>query len=668
MPTEMLIILVLVILCIIFALSINVFNKTTEIVPYITPIEPTSYTDDLEHFEEYYLSTLSSKYMQKAEKIANPTRAFTNDGNMFQGLQPWSSPPDFGVAMHTLIGYGVRLKTPGDALYENYELAENLCNAIIMIFNHLPYPAPVNSAPWGPRTDWYHFSITMPECLQNTCIVLRGYFDVSMLVEHILYYYLPEPTLSMGWRRTAGNAMRMGLPYAYGQLLRGYSYKHIRFEPEMVYVLNIINFPLVPVGNGIHYDYAYFDHTDVRAYGYLLNSFFTFSYYNFLFGDEVVHMDNLNACINLVGSPGGYVNPAVLSRQGSNYSNVIGSFVPYKNEAVSADFSKILTVRTPLYFGSVVGQTPGVAYYEADENNNLHAPLWAMTRKIWANNGRIIRYRPGMLGLESGIILTLNLNGVWSVPTTGPSTSSFHPIFAQTAICTTGDAGVMVSRVRLEELNLAYDSYTLYHNNGMFQLYDNILSIRPISNSARCVVLTKDLTVDTPWETASNVATSNMVTARHINIANNPSFSNFAIRSFDNVNMQTLEQLIGADSINAGVGMSCFSLTVSDTIDDTRASRVNTNAFVITTGSLELAVEFPMVVLKDNNTRQVTINDASSDTRNTHELLFSKVYSLLTYVNLNIENLFSDTVKRLDDRFVYNNTQANQFKFVYQNM
>src|SRR6476661_83322 len=98
MPTEMLIILVLVILCIIFALSINVFNKTTEIVRYITPIEPTSYTDDLEHFEEYYLSTLSSKYMQKAEKIANPTRAFTNDGNMFQGLPPWSSPPDFGVA------------------------------------------------------------------------------------------------------------------------------------------------------------------------------------------------------------------------------------------------------------------------------------------------------------------------------------------------------------------------------------------------------------------------------------------------------------------------------------------------------------------------------------------------------------------------------------------
>ncbi|AQQ80400.1 ODV-E66 [Betabaculovirus altermyunipunctae] len=662
MPTDMLIILVLIIVAIIFTLAIDLNGDRNGVVlGYVV------YTDDLEDFENYYLNTLAIKYAQKAEKIANPTRAFSNDGNIFEGLSPWSSPADFGVAMHTLIGYGVRLRTAGDPLYDNPVLAANLYGAVVMIYLALPYPAPVHSAPWGPRTDWYHFSITMPECLQNTCIVLRGYYDISDMVEHILYYYLPEPTVSMGWRRTAGNAMRMGLPYAYGQLLRGYSYTYIRDEPEMVYVLNLIRFPLVPIGNGIHYDYAYFDHTDVRAYGYLLNSFFTFSYYNFLFGDEVVHMENLNASINLIGSETGYVNPAVLSRQGSNYSNVIGSFIAYNSGVVSADFSKILTVRTPLYFGSVVGQTPGVAYYEADENNSLHAPLWAMTRKIWANNGRVVRYRTGMLGLESGIILTSNLSGVWSVPTTGPSTSSFHPTFAQTAICTTADAGVMVSRVRLEELNLAFDSYTLYHSKGMFQLYDKILAIAPIAHNARCIVLTKDLSVDSePWSVASNVAWSNLVTARHINIANNASFSNFAIRTFDSARMQTLEQLIGSDSINAGRGMSCFSLTVSGVDDDTQAMRVpHTDAFVVTTGHIELAVLFPLVVLKDNVSNRVTINDANSNTRNTHELLFSTLNVLLSFVRLNVDDLYSESVKRTHDRFIYDNTQANQFNFVF---
>ncbi|AKR17533.1 ODV-E66 [Mocis latipes granulovirus] len=665
MPTEMLIVLVLIVLCIIFALSISLFNNNT-VTNNNVIYNNSSDLEDLKKFEHYYLSTLLTKHIQKPEKVANPTRPFSNDGNMFEGLQPWSLPSDFGIAMHTLIGYGVRFKTPDDVLYENSLLAENLCNAVLMIYNHLPYPAPINAVPWGLQTDWYHFSIYMPECLQNTCIVLKGYYDVSLLVEHILYHYLPEPTLSMGWRKTAGDAIRMGLPYAYAQLLRGYTYKDIRFEPEMVHILNMINFSLVPIGDGIHYDYAYFERNDVRTYGNLLNSFFTISYYNFLFGDEVVRMDNLNASINLVGSPAGFVHPAMLSRQGSNYSNVIGSFVAYKNEAVSADFSKILTVRTPLYYGSVVGQTSGVAYYEADENNNLHAPLWAMTRKIWANQGRVINYKPGTLGLESGVILTVNTNGMWSVPTTKSSPSSFYPTFAQTAICTTVDAGVMVSRVILEELHLAYDSYTLYHPKGMLQLYDKILSTMPIVNSARCIVLTKDLTVDTPWETASNTATSNMVTARHINIANNPSFSNFSIRSFNHLNMQTLEQLISATSVNTGVGMSCFSLTVDTDDDDTQVSRVAADAFVITTGSLEVAVQFPMVVLKDNISHQVTINDASSDTRNTHEILFSKLNNVLSYINLNVKNLYSDTVKQLEDKFVYHNTQANQFKFVFR--
>nr|AXS01150.1 odv-e66 [Spodoptera frugiperda granulovirus] len=664
MPTDMLIILVLIVLAIIFTLGINSLdtNNYVDYNPYVVP------TSDLDHFEDYYLDTLHVKYAQKAEKIANPTRAFTNDGNIFEGLSPWSSTADFGTTMHTLIGYGVRLKNPTDPLFHDLTLADNLYNAIVLLYYTLPYPAPVNSAPWGASTDWYHFSITMPECLQNTCIVLRGYRDLTGIVEHILYHYLPEPTMSLGWRRTAGNAMRMGLPYAYGQLLRGKSYNYIRNEPKMLYIIGLVSFNLVTIGNGIHVDYAYFDHTDVRAYGYLLNSFFTFSYYNFLFGDQVVHMDNANASIDLVGSETGYMHPALMSRQGSNYSNVIGAFIPYRHGVLSADFSKILTVRTPSYFGSVVGQTHGVAYYEADEVNNLHAPLWAMTRKIWANKGRVIRYRPGTLGFESGVIMTSNLNGVWSLPTTGPTTSSFHPTLAQTAICATMNAGVMVSRVRLEELNIAFDSYTLYHSTGMLQLYDNVLALTPITNNARCVVLTKDLTVDNePWTAAANVVTSNSVTAHHVPIANNPGLSNFVLRTFDEVNMQVVEQLIGAESINAGLGTTCYRLTVEDEFDDnTKVTRVP-NGFVVTVNSIELAVVFPVVVLKDNVTRQVTINDATSKTRHTHEISFSVLREPLALVSLDVDSLYSDTVKKTSDSFTFDNTQSNQFRFVFDN-
>nr|QBM79069.1 odv-e66 [Helicoverpa armigera nucleopolyhedrovirus] len=635
------------------------------------PVLPAPPQDDLKIFEQHYMATLVPKFMQKAEKIVNPTRLFSNDGNIFVGLQPFQAASDFGTALHTLIGYGVRFSTVGDTLYHDATLATNLKSALMLIHDRLPFPAPINAAPWGERVDWYHFSITMPEFFQNTCIVLRGFYNLTAPVEEVLRYYLPEPTMSMGWRRTAGNAMRMGLPYAYGQLLRGYSCRQIAQEREMAYVLDLIRFPLVHQGNGIHYDYAYFDHTDVRAYGYLINSYFTFSYYNFLFGDDVANMYNLEKCISLVGSPRGYANPAVLARQGSNYSNVIGTFIDYKNEVVSGDYSKILSIRTNTYFGSVVGQSPEIAYYEADQNNNLHAPLWAMTRKIWANDGAIIQYRSGMLGIESGVLLTTNLNGIVSVPTTGPTTSSFHPKIAYTGICATTNAGVMAQHCSFAELNIEFFSYTLYHRLGMTQVYDKIRALQMLSSNARCVILARDLNVNLPndpaWTAPSNIISYNRVTAKHHNIVNSPNMSNFVIRTIDVANMQTVEQIISFESINNGTGTSCFSLLVQSQhqYDDTSIIRLTPDTFLIETNdsSIKCVINFPYIILVDYETNEVTINDATNRSRYNHRLNIDDLIQPLSYVSLTVGNLQSNVIKRQDNYFYYDNPNANQFKF-----
>ncbi|AXU41549.1 ODV-E66 [Alphabaculovirus altermyunipunctae] len=647
---------------------------------------------DLFQFEKYYLETLQVKFMQKAEKIMNPTRLFSNDGNIFEGLDTWNSAVHFGIALHTLIGYGVRFRNPDDSLYLNGNLADNLMTGVMLIYNHLPFPAPVNQAPWGNRTDWYHFSITMPECIQNTCIVLRGFYNLDPIVERILAFYLPQPTFSMGWRRTAGNAMRMCLPYAYGQLLRGFTKDQIKYETEVQYVLGLISFHLVAQGNGIHYDYVYFDHTDVRAYGYLINSFFTFDYYNYLFGENTVNMENVRNSINVVGSNQGYINPALISRSGSNHSAVLGHFMNYTNGSFAADFSKILTYRTDRFFGSVVGNTDRVAYYEADENNNLHAPLWAMTRKIWATDGRIVQYRAGMLGIESGIILNQSLLGAVTVPTTGPSTSSFIPTFAYTAICTTDNAGVMIMHARFEELFLEFHSYTIYHKHGMIQLYDKIKALNTMTSNARCVVLTRDLTQNTnepQWVSSSNAKTFNRVTALHHNITNNPSLSNFSLRNLDTIQMQSLEQIISMDNMNKGTGVVCYGLVHADyateqdgtvivrvdnppvitnnIIKSTIESNSSRSAFTIQTnnGSVMCAIDFPYVVLKDVDSRQVTINNATNASRESHRIAFSSISHLVGQLSLNIHSLKSSTVNRNGDAFYFDDSHGNQFRFTY---
>jgi hypothetical protein len=642
-----------------FVINVDFNNDTAD----------THYKNDLAIFEKHYLDTLQAKFLQKAEKIANATREFSDDGNIFVGMQPWTSAVDFGITLHTLIGYGVRFNNRDDSLYENAELAYRLYEAMYTIYDHLPIPAPIHSAPWGDRTDWYHFSITMPECFQNTCIVLRDHYDLRELTETLLHYYLPLPTQSMGWWRTAGNAMRMCLPYCYGQLLRGFTFAEIGEETQVQYVLDLIKFPLVKSGNGIHYDYAYFDHTDVRAYGYLVNSYFTFSYYNFLFGDNTVNMQNVYNSLSLIGSNLGIVNPALLSRNGSNFSAVLAHLIDFVDGVISGDFSKILTVRNNRYFGSVVGQSPDIAYYEADPNNSLHAPLWSMTRRIWSNTGRVLRYRS--VGLESGILLTTNLSGIVNIPTTGPSTSSFHPAFAYTALAGTQNAGAMVMHVRLQELNLEFYSYTLYHRYGMFHLYDKIKTLRHITNNARCVVLVRDNSIESRWTAASNLISANGITAKHHNIINNISLSNFDVRTFDALNLQTAEQIISAELMNRGGGVTCFSLLAHDTAgnDNTTITRIpETNMMIIATNSnsIQCVIDFPVVVLRDEETRQITINDATSISRSLHQLSIDKIVSPLSVLSLSVDSLIlPGNITRSTNSFYLEDNHGNQFKFMY---
>ncbi|AGE89948.1 occlusion-derived virus envelope protein ODV-E66 [Spodoptera littoralis nucleopolyhedrovirus] len=636
------------------------------------------YDDDLARFENYYLNTLKRKFLQKSDKIASPTRLFSNDGNMFVDLEPWSNASHFGIAMHTLIGYGVRFRDPDDALYLDSNLADNLMIGIMLVYNRLPFSSNsngsnVNSPPWG--NDWYHFNVTMPECMMNTCIVLRGFYNLSPIVHRVFNFYIAKP-----------ESVRTCVAYVYGQMLRGQSLHSIRYEHDVQKILNKIRYSLVPSGNGIHRDYVFFDRTDVRAYQNLIDSYFTFDYYNHLFGGDTVNMFNVNNSINIAGSRRGLINPALYLRSVSHHSNSLTHMIDYANGVYSADFSKVLTYRSEKFFGSVVGNTDQVAYYEADESNDKHAPLWAMIKKIWAEDGRIVPYRNATLGIDSGVILT---GGNHSIPTTGPGTTSFVPTFAYTAICATDNAGLMITHSRFEELGIEFYSYTLYHKRGMVQVYDRIKTFESSSSSssssstpAKCVILTRDLTQDTNeprWTAASNTTkTYNRVSAVYHNIANNPyTMPSFTTRIVESSQLQILEQIVSADHINKGIGAACFSLVHADDASlaptDVSVSRITNSAgvggggFMINAnnGMISCAIDFPYAAIKDVESRQVTINSANNFSRESHRLSFVSVSHIISQLSLNIHNLKSSTVNRNGDAFYFDNAHGNQFRFTY---
>ncbi|AKR14189.1 occlusion derived envelope protein [Dasychira pudibunda nucleopolyhedrovirus] len=575
---------------------------------------PAARGGELLEFERWFKDTLATVFAQKAEKVANPTRAW-NAETVFDNLSPWTSAADFGTVCHTLIGYCVRYNSSGDALHHSPDLANNLISGLRAICARLPDPPPHQQAPWGPVADWYHFTITMPEVFMNVTIVLDDtphYDEAAALTRHWLALYLPTAVTSMGWHRTAGNAMRMGVPYAYGQLLRGYSAQQIAQEPGVQETLKTVAFPYVAAGNGLHPDSIYIDHLDVRAYGYLINSFFTFAYYTRLFGADVVNTEGLTRAIENVGSPEGVVVPGVMSRNGTLYSNVIGNFVDYPIAVHSADLSKVLTKLSDSYYGAVVGATTRLAYYEADPTNNTQAPLWTMTRRIWNRRARVINYNANTVMFESGIILQ-SLNGVLRVPSTTTSTQSFRPAVGKTALAKTRTAGAILVHARFAEMNnLQFKSCTLFYDHGMFQLYYNI-GVEPNSLNnvnGRVVVLSRDTSVNTndlSFEAqrlnnnnSSDGSAFNGVVCQRVPITNF-NVPSLTVRS-PSASVELVEQIISFQNMYTATAVACYKLNVEGHSDALRAYRINMDEVVyVTTGEgVKALFAYPWLMLKED--------------------------------------------------------------------
>ncbi|ACF05339.1 ODV-E66 [Adoxophyes orana nucleopolyhedrovirus] len=555
----------------------------------------------LDIFETYHNSTLPFVFSQKAEKILNPNRQW-DPVNGFVSLRPWTNVEHFGTFCHTMIGYAVRYTDPSDSMFADPNLAANLITNLELLSKNLPDNPPHQNAPWGAIADWYHFSITMPEVYMTVtcCLKLTPYhYKAKQLTDIYLGKYLPTATFSLGWVRTAGNAMRMGVPYIYSELVRGRSFEEIYAQNSVQDVLKIIAFPYVKEGNGLHLDSIYIDHINVRAYGYLINSFFTFNYYMFCFGENVLNYEGLTKSILKVSCPEGIVNPSLMSRQVVLYSNVIGNFVEYKIASYIAEHSKVLTKITKDYYGCAVGYTNRLAYYEADPTNFNHALIWAMNRRLWRRDKEIFYYFPQTLNFESGVLL-LNLNGEWPVPSTTTSTESFVPTIGKSALLKNEDVAIMLSYAKIKEFkDLEFKSFTLYYEGGMLQFYyDMRLPIDAININPRMVIMPRPqaITDDPPWSTLSNynTATFNGVTCRHFNVINQPGLSNFVLRTINNFNI--IEQIVSRSDLENGIGRSGYVL---QTTNESMPTLFNTNGnrYYIKINDNNIEFDYPYVYM-----------------------------------------------------------------------
>ncbi|ACI47487.1 ODV-E66 [Spodoptera litura nucleopolyhedrovirus II] len=651
-------------------------NGADEIDPFDAPV-------DLYSFEKFYRSTVwQTRKLRTDFNDDDIAYKFVDDNqHIIETLDPFENAKDFAQLLRTLNAYAMYICVDDGNDNRYSDVAVHLFRALTVVASKLPMPAPYQQLPWGfDEMYWNVFSICLTECAMLLSIALRPYIDVTEIAVKIIDNYVAEPNFSMGWRRNTGYATRMCVPYIYAQLCKGVEIADIASQPSVAGVLDEVRHHGYAEGSGIRTDFINYVDSNVRNYSFMVENYFTFQYYNFLFGRDFVSLSNVHNSLDVVGSNSGRVHPALLYKNGVHVAPVIAEIMRYDRGVFTADFSKVVTVRNDNYFASLVSPVNGVAYYQANYDFRNHALLWTMTKRIWPNdNGggdddSLSLIDAGAIIIDDSI-QKLPQNDVLLSPNTS---MSFLPNPAFTAIASVDDsAAAIASFSKFDALNIEYYSYTLYHPSGMLQLYDNVKTLTRIDRDAYCVVLMlKESSPPPDYDDNDKVVVpheydvykdSQGCEVKHHNIENYKQLPDFKVKSLDNYTFVC--QPIPAQDINDGEGTVCYSMTTvaipATTTQIIKGNKLKRNFKVIVGEDIECVFEFPYVLLKNNATRCLTINNAYQTTKHLHNMYHEDIQHLLEQVGLGVDDLLSDIIKRTPYAFTFENSLGNQFKFYY---
>nr|ADV91348.1 odv-e66b [Spodoptera frugiperda multiple nucleopolyhedrovirus]QED40315.1 ODV-E66B [Spodoptera frugiperda multiple nucleopolyhedrovirus]QRN46228.1 ODV-E66b [Spodoptera frugiperda multiple nucleopolyhedrovirus] len=669
-------------------------NASRPIDDYIdNEIDNFNHEVNLYTFEDFYRSTLwKTKDLRTDYNETDILFEFVEDDydiDIFKSLKPFENAKDFAQLLRSLNAHAIYMNAAAATVNfdeTNNVVATRLARALKIIANKLPTPTPYKHLPWNfDEMYWNLFSISLTECAMLLSITLRPYVDVSKVAVKIIDNYITEPNMSLGWRRNIGFSTRMCLPYIYAQLCKGVELSEIKSQPLVMNVLEDVQNYVHNEGSGIRFDFINYVDANVRNYSFLIENYYTFQYYNFLFGPNFVVMQNVDHSLHMVGSNSGRIHPALLYKNGVHVMPVISKIMYYKPGVYAADFSKVVTVRNEYYFSSLVAPVNNVAYYQANYDFRTHALLWSMTKRIWNDNEKDDEMPTyidaGVILLENDVV-KLPENDVLISPNT---TMSFLPNPGFTAIVNLDDCAAVMSFSKFDALNLEFYSYTLFYKTGMLQLYDQIKAVNSTNRDARCVVLKLNHNQKNKFaiiEKNNVYKNSQLYTVQHHNIENYKQLPPFEPGSINNNNnnydddddndndIVFLYQRVPVKDVNEGEGTVCYSMTstspddITSSLKISKENKLKRNFKVVTNDNeIECIFEFPYVLIKNNKTRQVSINNAYQTTKHTHIMYFDEIEHILGQVGMRIVDLKSDLITRTSLAFTFENTLGNQFKF-----
>lgn len=429
-------------------------------------------------FGRYIYDYALSMYTGNDQTVSYTMSSFQFNKTMFESTDPsktWST--DTGV-FQSSVGQIQELVVASSIKTSNYfankKVWEIVHHFVKTVQAKLPTTPESFKYPWG--DNWYQFSITYPTFLVITAYLYEQIFNkrsdvlFGALTLYINNYFTEPDTVSgiksMSWLRDGPNALMMAVPYIGGHLLM----KNLKKNNNiMKYVKQFARFEYQTIGEGLYEDGGYIFHSNLRAYGYLYNSYLDIAliakYFKYNTPERIQKVFSIFEHPDLLVHFGPW-----FSRTRSIKTSVLRTKYG-KIGFFAVDSINAVIAKTKDWMFAFNGQAPHLCYYESDQTNNVLAQIWLGVRVFLDKDSdqqwydELIPHYPGIISYDDASII---------LPSDTATTKTFLPDDGFTIICSFGSAiGVRnFYKVNFARYKLTVVELILITKNGHHSYYN----------------------------------------------------------------------------------------------------------------------------------------------------------------------------------------------------
>lgn len=297
--------------------------------------------------------------------------------------------------------------------------------------------------PWG--TNWYQFSVDSTVMLAHYLLLPKP--ALAKIASQIILILIDGPKKSLGYARDGANSVYITGPYLLAKNVIGEA-DQVFESKDYADVLQFLKLEVVrlPGADGLHLDKTFLFHSGVVSYTYLETLASNLTNYFYALDSKILGSPATvwTPIRSIIQHPTVAVAPLGLrGRRNDLTSNTAAAEYGIK----VIPFQRYIRYYTKDHQFSTRGQTPELAYFEADKTNFTQAMYWTQYRTVHVSQSETNLRFP-----DAGFICDKSVTELIPVPSTTTTTTAFMPTTAESFVLSNSKYGVLWQKYSIEAL------------------------------------------------------------------------------------------------------------------------------------------------------------------------------------------------------------------------